>query len=122
MQSNYPKFDKKIQEQIDNTRLRESRTRPGVIISFNKVTNTATVVVDDQHSGKPGAVLKDVPCPITKGLQTVSPFMGTRCLVGFRNTEETDPYILNFFDDTRASSYYNRSYSVDTGIPKFLID
>jgi hypothetical protein len=122
MQKKYPRFDKKIQEQIDATRLKESRTRPGMVISFNPVNNTATVVVDDPHSGKPGQVLNNVPCPVTKGLQTVAPFVGTRCLIGFRNTQETDPYILNFFDDVKSSSYYNRNYSVETGIPRYLID
>lgn len=122
MQKRYPRFDKKIQDQIDSTRLKESRTRPGVVMSFDKINNTATVVVDDPHSGKPGQVLNNVPCPITKGVQNVAPFVGTRCLVGFRNTHETDAYILNFFDDVKSSTFYNRNYSVETGIPRYLID
>ena len=122
MQKKYPRFDKKIQEQIDVSRLKESRARPGMVISFNSVKSTATIVVDDPHSGKPGQVLNNVPCPVSKGIQTVSPFAGSRCLIGFRDSQETDPYVLNFFDDTSASNYYNRNYSVETGIPRFLVD
>ena len=36
MATNYPKFDNKIQNQIDLSRMRQAKTRPGVIMQFDK--------------------------------------------------------------------------------------
>lgn len=121
MPMNYPKFDKKIQDQIDVSNMRSSRTRPGVIMDYNKVSNTATIILDEQYSDTMGSVIKNVPCPVQKGLQSVAPSMGARCLVGFRDSNEGFPYVLNFFEDGDTKFVYNRNYNVDTGIPRFMV-
>jgi hypothetical protein len=121
MPVNYPKFDQKIQDQINLSNLQQPRTRPGVVMSFNKMSNTAVVVLDDHNSELMGSVLNDVPCPVTKGVQSVSPTIGTRCLVAFRDTNESSPYILNFFDDTKRNISFPLNYVVDTGIPRFMV-
>lgn len=122
MPVNYPKFDKKIQDQIDLSRIQQPRTRPGVVMSYNKAANTAKVLIEDQNSQTVRAVLTDVPCPVTKGIQSVSPVVGTRCLVAFRDTNEASPYILNYFDDSKLNSNYYINYIVRTGVPKFMVD
>jgi hypothetical protein len=121
MQMNYPKFDKKIKETIDTAYLQQPRTRPGIVVAFDKNNNTATVVLDDHNSELVGSAIGDVPCPVTKGVQSVSPSIGTRCLVAFRDTNESSPYILNFFEDTKRNMNYAQSYTVDTGVPRFLV-
>jgi hypothetical protein len=121
MPGNYPKFDKKIQDQIDNVSMQKSRTRPGIIVSYNKASSTADVILDEQYSESMGNVLKNVPCPLVKGVQSVSPTMGTRCLIGFRDTNELNPYILNFFDDVTTNKFHIRNSVVNTGIPRFMV-
>lgn len=121
MPVNYPKFDKKIQDQIDGTILRLPKTRPGTIMGYDSSTNLATIVLDEQNSDAIGNVIHSVPCPVTRGIQAVSPTVGTRCLVGFRDNNETNPYVLNYFDDitTRTNSIYNSVLS--TGVPRFMV-
>ena len=50
MPVNYPKFDQKIQDQINLTMMQAAKTRPGMVLSFNKQSNTARVLLDDQFS------------------------------------------------------------------------
>ena len=121
MPVNYPKFDKKIQDQIDYVSMQKSRTRPGIVVSYNRASGTADVILDEQYSESMGNILKDVPCPLVKGVQSVSPTLGTRCLIGFRDTNESNPYILNYFDDVRTNKFYIRNSTVNTGIPRFMV-
>jgi hypothetical protein len=121
MPVNYPKFDKKIQDQITTTEMQKARTRPGVIMSYDKVTNTAIVVLEDQYSDSVGNVIKNVACPYTRGVQFVSPVPGERCLVGFRDNNEAKPYIINIYQDLGSNANYNYNYTLNTGIPKFMV-
>jgi len=121
MPNNYPKFDKKIQNQIDLTNMRSARTRPGMIMFYSRSNNTATIILEDQHTGGMGSVIRDVPCPINMGVQTTAPTVGTRCLVGFRDSDESSPYVLNYFEDSTANSNYYRNNFVDTGVPRFMV-
>jgi len=121
MPVNYPKFDKKIQNQIDNSAMQKSRTRPGIIVNYDRVNSTADIILDEQYSDSMGNVLKAVPCPMVKGVQSVSPTVGTRCLVGFRDTNESSPYVLNYFDDVTSNKFYIRNSIVNTGIPRFMV-
>jgi len=121
MPGNYPKFDKKIQDQIDNVSMQKSRTRPGIVTSYNRASSTADVILDEQYSENMGNILKNVPCPLVKGVQSVSPTLGTRCLIGFRDTNESSPYILNFFDDVTTNKFHIRNSVVNTGIPRFMV-
>lgn len=121
MRINYPKFDQKISDQIDNSRFQQTKTRPGVISSYDKYTNMATVILDERHSGTVGDILNNVPCPFTYGVQTVAPSPGTRCLVSFRSDSERDPYIINIMNDQYETGKIISNTSVDTGIPKFMV-
>jgi len=120
MPVNYPKFDSKIQSQIDASRLRQSKTRPGLIMQFDRKTNLATVILDDQLSGQIGNIINGVPCPSIMGVQSVAPEPGTRCLVGFRDDNENHAYIISYFDEPNKSSGHMHNYVVNTGIPKFM--
>jgi len=121
MPVNYPKFDKKIQDQIITTEMQKARTRPGVIMSYDKVTNTAVVVLEDQHSDSVGNVIKNVACPYSRGVQHVAPVSGERCLVGFRDNNEAKPYIINMYQDSDSNANYSYNYTLNTGIPKFMV-
>lgn len=121
MPVNYPKFDKKIQDQITATEMKKARTRPGVIMSYDNKTNTAVVILEDQYSEGVGNVIKNVACPSMRGIQTVAPVPGARCLVGFRDGNEARPYIVNYYDDTNSGYNHAYQYKVNTGIPRFMV-
>jgi len=121
MPVNYPKFDKKIQDQIDLSTMRSSRSRPGMIMDYSRSNHTATIILDEQYSSGMGSVIKNVPCPVTVGVQSVSPTIGTRCLVGFRDSNEASPYVVNYFEDNISNSSYYRNSFIDTGIPRFMV-
>jgi hypothetical protein len=121
MPVNYPKFDKKIQDQIDVTEMQKARSRPGVIASYDKRQNTAVVILEDHYSQNIGNVIKNVVCPVTNGVQSVAPTPGNRCLVGFRDNNEAKPYIINFYNDAGNMGSYRYYNTVNTGIPNFMV-
>jgi hypothetical protein len=120
MATNYPKFDNKIQNQIDLSRMRQAKTRPGVIMQFDKKSNLATIILDDAYSGQVGNIISSVPCPAIMGVQNVAPEPGTRCLVGFRDDNENKAYVISYFEESNLGSNYSSNYTVNTGIPKFM--
>lgn len=66
MATNYPKFDKKISEMITTAEMQRSKTRYGVIASYNKDTNTVKILLEDRYSDQITDVLSDVPCPMAQ--------------------------------------------------------
>lgn len=44
----YPKFDQRLNSHLENQRMQQSRTRLGTVMSYDKMTNTVTVVMDDK--------------------------------------------------------------------------
>jgi hypothetical protein len=62
MAINYPKFDKKITDQIDDSKFRQVKNRPGTIMSYNSAQNTATVMVDEKFSSNIRE--HDTQCPL----------------------------------------------------------
>jgi len=121
MPVNYPKFDQKIQEQINNTLIQKSKTRYGVIVDFDPKTNKCSVMLEDQNSSFVSSVIKNVVCPINNGIQGASPYRGLRCAVGFRDDNENSAYIINYFDEGRNGNRFANNYKVDTGIPRFMV-
>lgn len=120
MPLNYPKFENKIQNQIDQSKMRQARGRPGIIMAYDIRTNSASILVDDQMSGQIGNIMHDVPCPVSVGIQMVAPEPGTRCYVQFRDDNEGSAYVAFYFDQHQVSSSYSRNYTVNTGIPKYM--
>lgn len=117
----YPKFDQKINSLINDNKLQESKTRPATIMQYDKVSNTATIVLDEKLGGTIGDIVNKVPCPFIYGVQTVAPHPGTRCVVAFRNDSERDPYIVSLISESFDTAKTIRHNSVNTGIPKFMI-
>jgi hypothetical protein len=120
MPQNYPKFDKKIEDQISMSQMRQSKTRFGIVMQFDKIRNTATIIMEDINTNYMGSVLHDVPCPSIWGIQSKFPSPGTRCVVGFSDQQERSPYIINFIDDRKTGRSFYSQYNARTGIPKFM--
>ena len=64
MAINYPKFDKKIDEQIQSVHMQRAKTKMGTIAQYDKHTNTAVIIMESNYSDTIGGIIKDVPCPI----------------------------------------------------------
>lgn len=119
MPANYPKFDKKINDHIDRSRFLQSKNRPGTIMSYNSHNNTATILLDEKFSSVIGNAIMDVPCPFIYGVQSVAPAPGTRCMVAFRDENESEAYVMMYYNEPR--SYKNSiNKNIYTGIPKFM--
>jgi len=120
MQSQYPKFDQRINDQISAARMQSARPRMGTVAQYNKHSNTLTVIIESQYSDTVGGILENVPCPINYGIQSVQPEPGDRCVVGFRDESETIPYIINFIDDFSSEKKINMD-AASNGIPRYMI-
>lgn len=121
MPINYPKFDQKINDQINAHKFQQSKPRPGTVMSYDQRTNTATILIDEKYSDTIGDMVANVPCPFYYGVQTVAPAPGTRCYVAFRDSSEKEPYIINYFNDENSGFKNVVQNSVNTGIPKFMV-
>jgi hypothetical protein len=64
MAINYPKFDKKIDEQIQSAHMQRAKTRMGTIAQYDKHTNTAVIILESNYSDTIGGIIKSVSCPI----------------------------------------------------------
>lgn len=116
----YPKFDQKINDQIQSARMQQARSRMGTVAQYDKIHNTLTIIIESQYSDTVGGVIENVPCPIIYGIQSVQPGPGDRCIVGFRDENETIPYIINFIDDFKSDKIINMGIA-NNGIPRYMI-
>jgi len=121
MKQNYPKFDKKITEMINSSQIQRERPRYGILVSYDRSKNTAKIMLEDRYSDSISDVLTNVPCPFTAGVQTVSPEPGARCIVGFRNATETNPYVISFYVTQADMSGLTRNDYAATQVPRYLI-
>jgi hypothetical protein len=64
MAINYPKFDKKIDEQIQSAHMQRAKSRMGTIAQYNKHTNTAVIILESNYSDTIGGIINNVSCPI----------------------------------------------------------
>ncbi len=64
MAINYPKFDKKIDEQIQSAHMQRAKTRMGTIAQYDKHSNTAVIILESNYSDTIGGIIKNVSCPI----------------------------------------------------------
>lgn len=118
----YPKFEQKVREKITEP-MRMQNAQPGyaLILNYNPKTNTAMVVTSLQGSDQLGEIYKDVPCPVSVGVQVRAPRLGTPCWVSFRDGTSTTPIITSFFNphfeeyDSHSQNYAQNS------LPKFML-
>lgn len=64
MPINYPKFDKKITDKIDDAKFKAGRNRPGTVMGYDSDKNTAIVIVDERMSNNIRKHIKRCPLPI----------------------------------------------------------
>jgi hypothetical protein len=64
MAINYPKFDQKINDQINNFKMQQPKTRMATVASYNKITHQVTLILDSHYSDAIGNIISGVPCPM----------------------------------------------------------
>lgn len=120
MQTNpNPKFDNYIRSQNAQFDAERSRSRPGIITSFNRIDNTATVILTGPNSDQIGDTYRDVPCPVYPGIQMAAPEAGRPCWVDFRGKDESRPIIVSYFNHEFSRFDYSRLYAAETGVPQY---
>lgn len=59
----YPKFDQKINDQIQSSRMQQAKTRMATVASYDRIKNTINVIMESQYSDTIGNIVGDIPCP-----------------------------------------------------------
>ena len=59
----YPKFDQKINDHITSSRMQEQKTRGATVTSYDRISNTITVVLESHSSSMIGNIVDNIPCP-----------------------------------------------------------
>jgi hypothetical protein len=60
----YPKFDQKINDQINTAQMQRAKTRMGTIAQYDRNNNTAMIILESSYSDTIGNIIKNVSCPI----------------------------------------------------------
>ena len=122
MQTNpNPKFDSHLRQQYSQREAERAWSRPGIIISYDKTENTATVLLTGPSSDQNGDVYKDVPCPVYPGIQMAAPEPGRPCWIDFRGRDETRPIVVNYFNHNFNRFDYTRMSRAETGVPQYKL-
>ena len=95
--------------------------RFGVIMSFDENENTATVVISKQETNEIEDVLRNVPCPVMLGVQTVMPSPGRPCWVVFKDGNVTQPIVTHYFNHNYGNYDYANQVVSPNQIPSYLL-
>jgi hypothetical protein len=64
MPMNYPKFDQKINDQINNFAMQQPKTRMATVASYDKIGHEVTLILESNYSDTIGNIVTRVPCPM----------------------------------------------------------
>lgn len=93
----------------------------GTIISYEKMTNTATVVISKQETSDIDEIITGVPCPTFLGVQMVAPESGRPCWIVFKNGDVTQPLITHFYNHLYSKYDYPKQMGSSNIIPTYLL-
>ena len=120
--ANNPKFNQYIDSKIQTSDETRNIDRFGVVLSYNGVTNTATVLMSSPSTESAGDIIENVPCPVLMGIQMAAPEPGRPCWVCFKgNRGEKYPMISQFFNHDFEKYDYQRHTAASTGIPFYML-
>ena len=115
-----PKFEKHIKGRVDQYKAEESRSRYGIVMSYDDVENTATVMLSAPDSDGTGDIIRGVLCPVYPGIQMAAPEPGRPCWVVFKDrTGEKFPIISHYFNHNYRKFDYQKQSKHFTGFPRF---
>ncbi len=116
-------FEKKIAEKVVQPYVNaQVQSGYGIVITHDKVSNTATVLMAQSDSDLPGDMYHDVPCPVQLGIQSVNPEKGRTCWVTFKNNDRQYPVITHFYNYYYADSDGNKQQNAKSPLPRFIFN
>lgn len=116
-----PKYKQHLQQTIQQASAELAKPRHGIIVGYDYLNNTASVMLSSPDSETPGDIIKNVICPSTRGIQAVAPSPGYPCWVAFKGDREKFPVILSFFNHNYEHFDYKRQYDSVNYTPKFML-
>ncbi len=119
MQKHYPKYEKRLQQDLTNRELSRTTGREGIIIAYNEFRNTATVLLTNPQDGGVGVTVENVPCPTYMGIQIAAPEPGRSCWVEFKNSGERNPIITHFYNLAYSQFDYENQMNASSMIPNY---
>lgn len=105
---------------ISSGRPNYANGRIGVISSYNKYRNVATVMIVKDETDEIDEVLPNVPCPTLLGIQTVNPEPGMLCYVLFKSNNVQNAVITEFYSMKYESRYHFKQTYSPNMIPNYL--
>jgi len=115
-------LEKTIQSLIEQKMKQTARPRYGIVLSYNRQDNTATVLLTSPDSDKPGDIYPNVLCPTNLGIQSSEPEMGRPCWVEFSGPDHHTPVITHFFHSSYRDMEYQQQYRATNDIPRFMME
>ncbi len=123
MINNYPKFTQRVKDELITPMMSQSvQGNHGVIISYDIMTNTASVILAGQGTDQVGEILHHVMCPVQLGVQSVSPENGRLCWVAFKDAALTMPVITHFFSHIYGQVDFNRQNKASLNLPRYIVN
>lgn len=115
-------FENKIKRNVVQQAMAEGvQSGYGVILEYDKKTNTASVLMSQGTSDLPGEILHKVPCPMpSPGVQGVSPEMGMQCWVEFKAKSMNHPVITSFFNHFYDQVNFAKLTNARAPLPRFM--
>lgn len=111
-----------IQNEIHSNRVQYPSMALGVVSSYDRYTNTATVIVSKPDTDEVDEILHKVPCPVLLGVQSVAPSPGMPCLVAYKGGNRHQPLITHFYNHRYDMYNYGPQNKADVAIPNFLLN
>lgn len=94
----------------------------GVVSSYDRYTNTATVMVSAADSDAIEEILYKVPCPVLLGVQSVAPEPGRPCYVAFKGGNRNQALITHFYNHLYDETDYSRQNKANIALPSYLLN
>jgi len=116
-----PKEKRQYEEHLDRRSRGHTPNATAMVINYDRMNNTATLIMSSNKTNHPGELLKNVPCPMQPGLQSVAPEVGRLCSVAFKGDTKTNPVITHFFstDYNKIDRLRHTGSHIDT--PRYML-
>jgi len=116
------KAEATVARQFEALSMQQAQGGYGIVLHYDPEENAATVLLSRPGSDQPGEIFSSVPCPVTNGVQVVSPEIGRPCWVEFKGNTQTNPMITHFFNHSYHTNDYARQYYADNDTPRFMME
>ena len=120
--NNKKELDRSIAEVLRQERSQRPPGVLGVISSYDRYTNTATVIVSRPDTDEVEEILRKVPCPVLLGIQAVAPEPGRPCYVIFKGGNKTQALISHYYNHRYEDYDYEKQSPAHVSIPSYLLN